>query len=330
VLWVRSCAEEKTKVESLYRELELNYQRQVRELADTLSRMEQLRDELQHANNAARESAAKIRALEAELTAQQERAAQQQHHHHSRVEELQQQVIALEKQNELLHAQLEPLLRTAHPLSLSPSEAEVTEVEHLLQKQQQQQQLDSSGISTTFTSSAAVAVDTSSPQQIKRNVTTSDLWGVIRYLRREREIERCKYDVLVSEHERLKQQLTLTERTRDELRLALENLQRQQQQQTPSTPAQLRDSDYEHIKAQLGELNLLRESNQLLRQQSTELKNEIAKLRVRCEELSVSLEPLRLERDQLLRERDLLKQSLDTTEQQLTAWKQRVTTLIVH
>ncbi|QSL65789.1 hypothetical protein MERGE_000067 [Pneumocystis wakefieldiae] len=148
--------------------------------------------------------------------------------------------------------------------------------------------------------------------------STEDLKEIVRFLRREKEIVDCQYELSIQENKRIKHELSKTLKSLDKVRLTL-NSERQQKSDLINSTSQ-----YQDLMSKINELNILRESNTVLR---TENKINVEKLKEHeksIQNLTSQIQPLEDQLRMLQAEQEVKESQLKLTQEDNERWKNRV------
>ncbi|KTW25953.1 hypothetical protein T552_03228 [Pneumocystis carinii B80] len=148
--------------------------------------------------------------------------------------------------------------------------------------------------------------------------STEDLKEIVRFLRREKEIVDCQYELSIQENKRIKHELSKTLKSLDDVRLTL-NSERQQKNELVNSTSQ-----YQDLMSKVNELNILRESNTVLR---TENKINVEKLKEHeksIQNLTSQIQPLEDQLRMLQAEQEVKESQLKLIQEDNERWKNRV------
>lgn len=141
---------------------------------------------------------------------------------------------------------------------------------------------------------------------------------VINYLKREKEIVECNYDLCQQEAKRLKQRLDYTQSELDQAKIDLEKERQREDETLRST------TEHEKLIQQLNELNVLRESNSQLRANSEYYNKRAQELEEQLQESNAKLEPLQTQLREAVAESEAHQESLKLAQEDNTRWKNRI------
>ncbi|ODQ68613.1 hypothetical protein NADFUDRAFT_20212, partial [Nadsonia fulvescens var. elongata DSM 6958] len=149
------------------------------------------------------------------------------------------------------------------------------------------------------------------------NSSDEDLRDIIRYLRREKEIVDCQYEVALQETKRLKQRLDHTTASLDEVRLELTN-----ERQRESDSARLA-IEHKELLEKINELNILRESNSSLRSENIHNLKRVHELETEIQALTAKLEPIQAKLQDAVAESEGKDEQIKLVQEDNERWKAR-------
>lgn len=141
---------------------------------------------------------------------------------------------------------------------------------------------------------------------------------VINYLKREKEIVDCNYDLCQQEAKRLKQRLDYTQTELDQAKIDLEKERQREDETLRST------TEHEKLIQQLNELNVLRESNSQLRANSEYYNKRAQELETQLQESNAKFEPLQSQLREAVAESEAHQESLKLAQEDNVRWKNRI------
>ncbi|KAK3915190.1 Nucleoprotein TPR [Frankliniella fusca] len=215
----------------------------------------------------------------------------------SQMKEQQDRLSELEKQNTLLHEQIEALGTQLIVLQAqvgSPSKNTVSS-------------------STTPNSSFAEGEDFHGPEQLLQ---------VVKFLRREKELAVTRMEVISTENSRLKAEHDILEKQAREAREELDRMKQREQCESVTS------SRHQELLRKVETLNAITDSNRLLREERDALREKEQEFVNRIRNLEQELEPLKERHNELSIqiERERAENNIMKTE--LTKWRQRTSQLI--
>ncbi|KAJ8098206.1 hypothetical protein POJ06DRAFT_200750 [Lipomyces tetrasporus] len=220
------------------------------------------------------------------------------------IEELKSRCDDLLEQNKLLHNQLESL------------SSQINRV----QKQQQ----TATSASTTETESADIieGIDTIRATPARTLSSTADnsieeMREIVKFLRHEKEIVDCQYELSLQETKRLKQRLDHTVASLDEVRVQLA----QERENNSSTREQNRL--HQELLDRVNEINILRESNSSLREDNRRANNRIRNLEDHIKQLEAQIQPLEDKSASATADLEAKEQQLKLVQEDSERWKNR-------
>ncbi|KAK9321749.1 hypothetical protein V1517DRAFT_161677 [Lipomyces orientalis] len=220
------------------------------------------------------------------------------------IEELRSRCHDLLEQNKLLHNQLESL----------------TSQMNRVQKQQQ----TATSASTTETEPVDITegIDTIGATPARRLSSTADnsieeLREIVKFLRHEKEIVDCQYELSLQETKRLKQRLDHTVSTLDEVRVQLA----QERENNASSREQNRI--HQELLDKVNEINILRESNASLREDNRRANNRIRNLEDHIKQLEAQIQPLEDKFASATADLEAKEQQLKLVQEDSERWKNR-------
>ena len=152
--------------------------------------------------------------------------------------------------------------------------------------------------------------------------STEQLFEVIRFLRREKEIAEAKYEGLEAETVRLRRQSELLKKqlseTEDTLLKEKEKLQIKLQ-----TAA-----EHAEMLRKIESIHLLQDSNQLLREERDRISAQMRELQMKLVELDSKLGPLEMKCMEFESEKELLEKEIELAREEAGRWKTRTSNLI--
>ncbi|ANB14246.1 Mlp1p [Sugiyamaella lignohabitans] len=140
---------------------------------------------------------------------------------------------------------------------------------------------------------------------------------IISYLRREKEIVDCNYELAQQESRRLKQQLDHTTAALDEAKVEIE---RERQRESDSLRIA---AEHAKVIKQLEDINLLRESNSTLRTQSNYYMAKAKELETELNSVKERVEPLEDQLREAVAESEAKDSQIKIIEEDNEKWKQR-------
>jgi nucleoprotein TPR len=250
----------------------------VQSLQAEKAKLKRICDELDEARIVATDASAQVRQTRAVME-EKERVFQEEK------SQLQTRLDDLQKQNEIVHEQAERLSRQL--VTAQPSLAGVL-----------------SGFLSGDSPSQEVTESSSK--------TPAQLWDIIRFLRREKQISETKCEVSEAESVRYRQRYEHLEKQLEETRQALTE-ERERCQMTARTAAQ-----HAELMQKVENLNVLQDSNKVLREEKNTLEQQVTQLVAKVKRfegeigpLSESNKMLSAQKDTLLAEKAALKNEVD-------------------
>lgn len=125
-----------------------------------------------------------------------------------------------------------------------------------------------------------------SNNSMEPNKSIEDLKEVIKFLRREKEIVDCQYELSIQENKRIKQELQKTLKSLDDTRSTLSS-ERQQRNDLINS-----ESQHQDLMSKINELNILRESNTILRTENKINTQRLKELEDSVQNLTSQIQPL--------------------------------------
>ncbi|PHH60967.1 hypothetical protein CDD81_982 [Ophiocordyceps australis] len=157
-------------------------------------------------------------------------------------------------------------------------------------------------------------------------VPVGDALGGLRelnsYLRREKEILEVQYDLKTQESKRLHQQLQYVQGQLDETRLKLD------QERAQASQAGRGSLAHKDLMEKLNELNLYRESSAALRSENGQLKDQVAEKGKLVEELEAKIQPLEAEIDNLNTTKSYLEAEIKQIQDDRDRWQKRTESIL--
>ncbi|KAG5440302.1 hypothetical protein PCANB_001872 [Pneumocystis canis] len=145
-----------------------------------------------------------------------------------------------------------------------------------------------------------------------------DLREIIKFLRREKEIVDCQYELSIQENKRIKQELDKTLKSLDDVRSTLSS-ERQQRNDLINSASQHQD-----LMSKINELNILRESNTVLRTENKINIQRVKELENSVQNLTSQIQPLEDQLRILQAEQEVKESQLKLTQEDNERWKNRV------
>lgn len=149
-----------------------------------------------------------------------------------------------------------------------------------------------------------------------------ELREVITFLRRDKEIVDVQYELSIQESKRLKQQLDYTQSQLDECRLRLDQERRAHAEGDRSSMT------HKELLQKINELNLYRESTVTLRNEAREAQAQLAEKSRRVEELIVEIQPLRTTIQELENEKETREGEMKLLQDDRDRWQQRTQNIL--
>eukprot|EP01135_Chromosphaera_perkinsii_P004953 Nk52_evm20s305 gene=Nk52_evmTU20s305 len=210
----------------------------------------------------------------------------------------------LVKQNELVHDQLEAVSEQMKRLQKSLTERDTAMFPGLVGGDSSKEAAES-------------ALNTSMSDQ-----SVEDLREIVRYLRREKDILNCEYELVRQESKRFKQQFEHSDRNLRELKIQLAE-ERQRSQSNAQT-----DKEHSELLEKVNQMSLLRESNATLRSECERQSKKCEEYAEKVKSLEGQILPLIEEKKKLISLRDVLVAEKATLTNETSRWKARVQNLL--
>ncbi|CCJ30896.1 unnamed protein product [Pneumocystis jirovecii] len=157
-----------------------------------------------------------------------------------------------------------------------------------------------------------------SNNSMEPNKSIEDLKEVIKFLRREKEIVDCQYELSIQENKRIKQELQKTLKSLDDTRSTLSS-ERQQRNDLINS-----ESQHQDLMSKINELNILRESNTILRTENKINTQRLKELEDSVQNLTSQIQPLEDQLRVLQAEHEVKESQLKLTQEDNEKWKNRV------
>ncbi|PHH71767.1 hypothetical protein CDD82_6338 [Ophiocordyceps australis] len=142
------------------------------------------------------------------------------------------------------------------------------------------------------------------------------------YLRREKEILEVQYDLKTQESKRLHQQLQYVQGQLDETRLKLD------QERVQTSQAGRGSLAHKDLMEKLNELNLYRESSAALRSENVQLKDQVTEKGKLVEELEAKIQPLEAEIGNLSTTKSYLEEEIKQVQDDRDRWQKRTESIL--
>jgi nucleoprotein TPR len=149
------------------------------------------------------------------------------------------------------------------------------------------------------------------------------LLGIIKFLRREKDMLSVQYELLQQESKRIKTQYEIQLKNQQEMYAQLE------QQVEKGEILQQRNKEYEELLSKVHQLNILRESNTTLRRENEVNIKKMKALQTQLEEEKAKYEPLLQAQRSLESEVSVLNDEKRLLTEESNRWKERVNKLLV-
>ncbi|KAG0228496.1 hypothetical protein BGW42_002120 [Actinomortierella wolfii] len=145
----------------------------------------------------------------------------------------------------------------------------------------------------------------------------AELRDVIRFVRREKDIEAHKYEMSQQENKRLKLQLDQINRSLEEARTSLMEERNRQQD------AMFNKQEYERLLEKVNQYNMVFESNTLLRSEKEKLESKVQELEAKIRDLEKQMEPLQARVRELESDLENTSALLKQTTEDRDRWRAR-------
>ena len=273
------------------KEAQENYERELVKHADAASNVQKLRTEVGSLKEQLLKLTATAQSAKEQLDNSEASWNSQKYSYEHEIESLKSRVEDLGGQNKVLLDQLESVSSRVNKFS---------------------QNVSNMPTSTTTPSSLEVS-NQSSEEQLRE---------IIGYLKREKEIVDCNYELALQETKRLKQQLDHTMSDLDQVRVDLE---REQQREDETIRI---SSEHQKVVQQLNDLNILRESNSQLRSQCEYYNKKSQDLEIQVNSLKQQMEPLDAQLREAIAENEAKAEQVRLIQEDNDRWKNRAQQLL--
>ncbi|KAK9464611.1 hypothetical protein V1512DRAFT_267961 [Lipomyces arxii] len=147
--------------------------------------------------------------------------------------------------------------------------------------------------------------------------TVEDLREIIKFLRHEKEIVDCQYELSLQEAKRLRQRLEYTSASLDEVRIQLV------QERETNLSADEQSQMHNQLVEKVNEINILRESNSSLREETKRMSGQLSDLEDKIRSLTDQIEPLENKLSIATADLEAKEQQLTLTQEDNERWKAR-------
>ncbi|OLL22033.1 Protein MLP1, partial [Neolecta irregularis DAH-3] len=281
----KALQEDLQKVHGIAREAQTNYDRELIKHAEAARSLSQLRDDKSALELQSRTLNKELELFKNNSANAESLWAVQKERFEREIEELRTRCSDLVTQNALLHSQLEHVTSQAFKIRQS----------------------------------AQVVVDSDSTPHDK---PLEELREIVRFLRKEKEIVDCQYELCLQESKRFRQQIEHTTRSLEETRSTLE---KERQQAAESNQSSAR---HQELLEKVNESNVLRESNASLRAENAQYAKVVQESQSRIEILTLQLHPLRERQGEMEAELEAKEQQIVLLKEDCDRWKNRTNAIL--